>query len=207
MAEKTKKIGICGGTFDPIHLGHLSLTEQVRCNFDLDKVLFIPSGNPPHKKMKEVTDALQRYKMVELAIASNPYFEAVALEIERTGYTYTIDTLKLLQALYKNADFYYIIGADVVMDLMTWKNFEQVFKLTKFISLLRPGFKRTDYEERIKYLESQFGASIISFNAPLMDISSTNIRKLVKEEKSIKYLVQDSVMEYIHANGLYRQGD
>lgn len=207
MAEKTKKIGICGGTFDPIHLGHLSLTEQVRCNFGLDKVLFIPSGNPPHKKMKEVTDAPQRYKMVELAIASNPYFEAVALEIERIGYTYTIDTLKLLQALYKNADFYYIIGADVVMDLVTWKNFEQVFKLTKFISLLRPGFKKTDYEERINYLESQFGASIISFRAPLMDISSTNIRKLVKEEKSIKYLVQDSVMEYIYANGLYKQGD
>ena len=204
MAEKTKKIGICGGTFDPVHLGHLSLTEQVRCNFELDKILFIPSGNPPHKKMKEVTDAPLRYKMVELAIASNPYFEAVALEIERIGYTYTIDTLKLLQALYKNADFYYIIGADVVMDLMTWKSFEQVFKLTKFISVLRPGFQKTDYEERINYLESQFGASITSFDAPLMDISSTNIRKLVEQGKSIKYLVPDSVIDYIYKNGLYK---
>ena len=140
--NKGIKIGICGGTFDPVHLGHLAVAELVRCEFGLDKILFIPSGKPPHKDIDSVTDPIHRLKMVQCAVSTNPGFEAVSIEVERLGYTYTVDTLNQLHELYpEGTEFYYIIGADVVMDLLKWKNAEEVFKLTRFIALMRPGFQ------------------------------------------------------------------
>jgi nicotinate-nucleotide adenylyltransferase len=204
MKSKGFKIGICGGTFDPIHMGHLAIAELVRCEYNLDKVLFIPSGMPPHKDLCTVTDPIHRLNMVKCAISSNPYFEAVDIEINREGYTFTVDTLNQLHGIYsEDTIFYYIIGADVVMDLLTWRNAEEVFTLTKFIAVMRAGFSDKEFNERIKELKEKFDLDIISFEAPIIEISSTFIRDCIRKNKSVKYLVNESVEEYIIENNLY----
>ncbi|WP_459076787.1 nicotinate-nucleotide adenylyltransferase [Herbivorax alkaliphila] len=199
-----KKIGILGGTFNPIHNGHLIMAEAIREDFRLDKVLFIPSGNPPHKSKNEVIDKEHRYNMVCEAINENDFFEKSRIEIEREGYTYTIDTLKRLKASQKeDVLLYYIIGADVLYDLNKWKDYQSVFKTCEFIAALRPGSRKEEFRDRIKYLNNNFEAKIYSVNIPLIDISSTEIRKRVKEGKSIKYLVPENVENYIKNNKLY----
>lgn len=198
------KIGICGGTFDPVHLGHLAVAEMARSEFGLDKILFIPSGKPPHKNLDSVTDPIHRLNMVQYAVSTNPNFEAVSIEVERQGYTYTVDTLNQLHRIYPEGTmFYYIIGADVVMDLLTWKRVEEVFTLTGFIALMRPGFQNEEFNSRIGYLKNKYDIDIIGFEAPLIEISSTLIRSRVKDGKSIKYLVTESVEKYIKENKLY----
>lgn len=204
MGATVLKIGICGGTFDPIHLGHLAVAELVRSEYNLDKVLFIPSGMPPHKNLENVTAPIHRLNMVKCAVSSNPFFEAVALEVERSGYTYTVDTLKELRGLYpEGTEFYYIIGADVVMDLLSWKNAPEVFKLTNFIAVMRPGFSNEAFNERLVFLRSKYEMNISSYQIPLLDISSTFVRDRIKEKKSVKYLVDRDVEEYIIENHLY----
>lgn len=205
MESKGLKIGICGGTFDPIHIGHLAIAEMIRCDFNLDKVLFIPSGRPPHKDLKIVTDPIHRLNMVKCAVSANPYFEAISIETEREGYSYTVDTLNNLHRIYPmDAQFYYIIGADVVMDLLTWKRAEEVFRLTKFIAVMRPGFIEDEINAKIKELRSEFDIDITSFEAPLIEVSSTIIRDRIMRKQSIKYLVNDCVEEYIEQNSLYK---
>ncbi len=198
------KIGICGGTFDPVHVGHLAIAELVREEFALDKVLFIPSGKPPHKDLDSVTDPVHRLNMVQCAVSTNPNFEAVSIEVERRGYTYTVDTLKQLHELYpKGTEFYYIIGADVVMDLLKWKNADEVFTLTSFIALMRPGFNDEEFKTRLTYLKSKYNVNITGFEAPLIEISSTFIRDRIKSGKSVKYFTTEPVERYIKENKLY----
>ncbi len=205
MKVKNLKIGICGGTFDPIHLGHLAIAELVRCELNLDKVLFIPTGMPPHKDLNAVTNSIHRLNMVKCAVEGNGYFEAVDIEIKREGYTYTVDTLKELHHIYpQGTTFYYIIGADVVMDLLTWKRPEEVFVLTKFAAVMRAGYLDNDFMERIKIMRKRFDIDILSVEAPLIEISSTFIRERVKKNQSVKYLVSDCVDAYIKDNHLYR---
>lgn len=204
MENKKLKIGICGGTFDPIHIGHLTIAEQVRCHFNLDKVLFVPTGMPPHKDINNVTDPFHRLNMVKCAIGSNPYFEAVDIEVKREGYTFAVDTLKQLNSLYSTkAQFYYIIGADVVMDLLTWRNPEEVFRLTEFIAVMRPGFSNEEFDSQIKYLKEKYNIKLTTFQAPLIEISSTGIRDLITKKQSIKYMVPECVEDYICKNNLY----
>jgi nicotinate-nucleotide adenylyltransferase len=205
MESKSLKIGICGGTFDPIHMGHLAIAELVRCELNLDKVLFIPTGMPPHKDLNAVTNPIHRLNMVKYAIEENGYFEAVDIEIERKGYTYTVDTLNELHQIYpQGTTFYYIIGADVVMDLLTWKRPEEVFVLTKFAAVMRAGYLDNDFIERIKIMRKRFDIDILSVEAPLIEISSTFIRERVNKNQSVKYLVSDYVDAYIKENHLYR---
>ena len=205
MKGKNLKIGISGGTFDPIHLGHLAIAELVRCELNLDKVLFIPAGMPPHKDFNAVTNPIHRLNMVKCAIEGNGYFEAVDIEIKRDGYTYTVDTLKELHQIYpQGTTFYYIIGADVVRDLLTWKSHEEVFILTKFAAVMRAGYLDNDFLERIELMRKKFDLDILSVEAPLIEISSTLIRERVKKNQSIKYLVNDCVDAYIKDNHLYR---
>ncbi len=205
MGPKDLKIGICGGTFDPIHLGHLAIAELVRCELNLDKVLFIPTGKPPHKDLNAVTNPIHRLNMVKCAIEGNEYFEAVDIEIKRKGYTYTVDTLNELHKIYPlGTTFYYIIGADVVMDLLTWKRAEEVFVLTKFAAVMRAGYLDKEFLERIKLMRKSFDIDILSVEAPLIEISSTFIRERVNKNQSVKYLVNDCVDAYIKENHLYR---
>jgi len=198
------KIGIMGGTFNPIHNGHLIIAEDVREKCGLDKVLFIPSGQPPHKPDTEVIDARQRYEMVRMAVENNPFFEASRIEVDRNGLTYTINTLQELKKIYgEGADLYFIIGADVVEELTTWREFRQVFQMCEFIAVLRPGYNDSDFENAIEKNRKDFGAKIRQVRSRLIDISSSEIRKRCERHESIKYLVPDSVEEYIGRCGLY----
>ena len=204
MKSCIRKIGILGGTVDPIHIGHLIMAEGIREAFGLDKIFFVPSGNPPHKKFRTVTDAEHRYNMVCKALSDNPYFDVSRIEINRKGYTYTIDTLKYLrEQKASDAKFSYIIGADVLFDLLTWKNYKEVFAVCEFIAALRPGGESEKFSKQIKYLEDTFSAKIMGADIPLMDISSTAIRKRIKEGKSVKYMVPEDVNVYIKRNRLY----
>lgn len=206
MADKLRKIGISGGTFDPIHYGHLIVAEIIREKFQLEKVIFIPTGLPPHKNSAGVTNAEHRYNMVKDAIQTNPYFEVSRIEIERRGITYAVDTLTELRGIYgPDTDLFYIIGADVVRDITTWKNFKEVFPMCNFIAVLRPEHKIADFNNTIEYLKSTYMAKIHTSDIPLIDISSTYVRERVKNNKSIKYLVPESVEAYANCNGLYKK--
>jgi len=204
MARKKGKTGIFGGTFNPIHNGHLIIAESVREQFGLDRILFMPSGQPPHKRDSEVIDPERRFEMVKLAVQSNPDFEASRMEIDRAGFTYTVNTLQKLRAEYgSETGLYFIIGADVVPELITWKDFRQVFELCEFIAVLRPGFDKEAFSREIGRISGDFGAVIHTVDARLIDISSTDIRERCSRGESIRYLVPDAVREYINKEGLY----
>ncbi len=206
MHQSFNKIGIFGGTFNPIHYGHLIIAETVRECFSLDKVLFIPTGQPPHKPDTEVTDSEHRYEMVRLAIASNKFFEASRVEIDREGYSYTIDTLGELRKEYgMEAGLFFIVGADVVPELITWKDFRSVFLLCEYIAVLRPGYGRKALEAVIEQYKKEYDIKIHIIETPMIDISSSNIRERCSRGKSIRYLVSEGVAEYIYSEGVYRQ--
>ena len=200
-----KRIGIMGGTFNPIHTGHLIIADDAREKYKLDKVLFIPSGVPPHKPDSEVLDPEHRFEMVRLAVASNDGFEASRMEIDREGYTYTVYTLNELKERYgEGTTFYFIIGADVVPELKTWREYKKVFQLCEFIAVLRPGHSETDFIGEIQQLEAEYGAKIHPMQSRLIDISSTDIRENCMRRTSIKYLVPEAVEKYILDKGLYK---
>ncbi len=190
------KIGILGGTFNPIHNGHLIIAEQVRIRFGLSKVLFIPCNIPYHKKSIGLASAKHRLAMVKLAIKDNPYFEASDIEIKRGGLTYSIDTIRYLKNTYPaNTQFYFIIGVDSLPELPLWREIKTLAKLCRFIAIDRPGFVRPK-------LKLSFRISNLVY--PLIDISSSKIRQEVKQKHSIKYLVPGSVQQYINKHKLYR---
>lgn len=208
MENRKRKIGISGGTFDPIHYGHLIVAEEIRESMALDKVIFIPSGDPPHKAGKGVTEVEHRFNMVKLAIETNPHFEASSIEIEREGYSYTADTLSQLKQIYgEETSLFFMTGADVIPQLVNWRNFERLFSLCEFVAVLRPGFARQALLSEIDYLKKNYKAIIHVEDTPLIGISSTIIREHVKKNKSIKYLVPEKVELYIKENNLYKQGD
>ncbi|NLW22222.1 MAG: nicotinate-nucleotide adenylyltransferase [Tissierellia bacterium] len=198
------RIGIMGGTFDPIHNGHLILAEYSRTNFNLDKVLFIPTGRPPHKDNKYISSNLHRLNMTLLAINSNPYFELSTIEMDREKTTYTIDTIKYLQSKYKNRDFYFILGSDSLYQIDKWKDYENLLKICNFIVAKRPSQEADSIEDWIKKLREEYNSLIYPLELPLIEISSTQIRERVKRGLSIKYLVPQSVEFYIEKNKLYR---
>ncbi|KYO64753.1 putative nicotinate-nucleotide adenylyltransferase [Thermovenabulum gondwanense] len=200
-----KKIGLMGGTFDPIHYGHLVAAEEARINFNLSKVIFIPAGNPPHKKDYPVTDAEHRYIMTALAVNSNPFFEVSRVEIDREGYTYTVDTLKWFKEKYKDAvEIFFISGADAILDILTWKKVEEVMNYCTFIAATRPGYTSEQLERKVKEVKEIYGKEIFVLEVTGMAISSTEIRKKVKNGQSIKYLVPEAVEYYILKYNLYR---
>ncbi|WP_425060641.1 putative nicotinate-nucleotide adenylyltransferase [Sporomusa carbonis] len=204
MSHTKTKIGIMGGTFDPIHIGHLVTAEAVRIEYNLDKVLFVPASNPPHKQGSLVTPAIHRYIMTVMATYSNPHFFVSGIELERSGLSYTIDTVRALIDCYgANTEFYFITGADAVKDLPSWREIENLLDLCYFVAATRPGC--------ISYIDEvikQFGAkgrrSIHRLATPELEISSTDIRERVKKGRSIKYIVPESVEDYIYKEGLYR---
>lgn len=203
--KSQRKIGISGGTFDPIHYGHLIIAEEAREIYGLEKILFIPSGNPPHKAGKNITPAKYRYDMVYMAIKNNPYFEISDIEIHRKGNSYTMDTLGELREIYgEKAAFYFIIGADIIPELTSWRQFEQLFEMCEFVAALRPGYNKDALIKEIKFLEDNYKARIHIFDNLLIGISSTIVRERVKAGRTIKYLVPEAVEEYIKEKGLYR---
>lgn len=197
-----KRIGVFGGAFNPVHIAHLIIAEDVRQQMHLDKVLFIPYAKPPHKDYDGLVDAEARLHMIRLAISDNPFFEASDMEIKRglNSVTYTVDTLIELREHYKNEQvkLYLIIGTDNLIDLHTWKDPGKLFLLSEVVVLNRPGYL-------IQNVNNDFNRQVIFVPAPNLDISATDIRFKVKEKKSIKYLVPKAVEEFIKNNKLYLQ--
>lgn len=207
MAEKKRKIGILGGTFDPIHIGHLVTAEAVRNEYTLDRVLFIPAANPPHKQAQKVTRAMHRYIMTVLATYSNPYFQVSSIELDRPGPSYTIDTIYELKARFGSAaELYFITGADAIQEIPTWDRIEELLGLCQFIAATRPGcFPSVDH------IKAHFGKlgqrRIHRLTTPELEISSTDIRERIRTNHSIKYIVPENVEQYIVKEGLYRYND
>lgn len=200
------RIGLIGGTFNPIHHGHLILSEYVRENCKLDKIIFIPTGLPPHKAWSAVEDPEIRLKMTKIGIERNKYFNVSDIETYREGVSYTIDTITELKNLYPKDQLYFIMGADSLFELPTWKYYEKLISTTNIIVVNRPGGKNNLIGAKIKEYEDLFGANIIEIKSPLIDISSSDIRNRVKGGKSIKYLVPHKVEEYILQKSLYKEG-
>jgi len=206
MNSTIKRLGIMGGTFDPIHYGHLVTAEGARFTFGLDQVLFMPSGQPPHKKNAKVTDPEHRYMMTVLATLTNPYFDVSRLEIDRGGTSYTIDTLRALHQLYGPAtELYFITGADAIFDVASWKNADDCLALAHFVAATRPGFSLVDLPESTRQWVARHQERFHILKVPAMAISSTEIRERVREGSSIRYLVPEPVEHYIRRQRLYTQ--
>lgn len=199
------RIGILGGTFDPIHYAHLATVEFIRGKYNLDKVIFIPSGNPPHK-FWNITDKKHRYEMVVLATVKNENFVVSDMEIKKVGKTYTIDTLRELKKTYPTCELFFITGADAICDIEAWKDVAENFKLATFIAATRPGISLLRAQDYIEKLENKYNAKIIDVYVPSLDISSTYIRDQLNLGKSVRYLIPENVEAYIKENGLYNFG-
>lgn len=217
----SQKLGILGGTFNPIHYGHLAAAEEVRDRLKLDRVLFIPSFHPPHKQEDDVPSAAHRMEMVRIATAENATFEPSDIEIKRGGKSYTIDTIEALKRTYPDAELYFITGVDSFLDIQTWSRWERLLSLCTFVVLSRPGYRFADLLKidflspaATQVIELDRGQRVHveihagTFTAflemiPLYDISSTDIRRRVKEGRSIKYLLPEAVETYIITNKLY----
>lgn len=199
-------LGIFGGTFNPIHTGHLIVAQEVQHILNLDKIIFIPVGNPPHKNKEWIASPYHRYEMVKLAIHGNDKFDISDIEIKRKGMTYTYDTLNELHNIYYGNKFYFILGFDAFRDMETWKRAEDVFKMTSFVVVNR-GNIDSELEMQIKNKKKKYKVDVVVIEIPNIDISSTDIRKRIARNSNIKYLVPDKVMEYISVNGLYRGED
>ena len=200
------RIGIMGGTFDPIHYGHLAAAEAARVEFGLCKVIFMPAGNPPHKQSQKISDAEHRYRMTALATSSNSGFEVSRLEVDKAGITYTFFTMEELRSIYGEApEIYFITGADAVLELLTWYKIGELLTLCKFIAVTRPGFDIRKLEQKIAEITSKYDGEIICLEVPLLEISSTDIRERIRNGKPVKYLLPEEVEAYIHKNGLYKE--
>ncbi|MEO3779025.1 nicotinate-nucleotide adenylyltransferase [Micromonospora sp. B11E3] len=198
MEDDIRRIGIMGGTFDPIHHGHLVAASEVADRFGLDEVVFVPTGQPWQKVDEPVSPAEDRYLMTVIATASNPRFQVSRVDIDRGGPTYTVDTLRDLHAVYgPKVQLYFITGADALERILSWKDLDQMFELAHFIGVTRPGFELTD---------AHLPADTVSLvQVPAMAISSTNCRDRVRRGEPVWYLVPDGVVQYIAKRGLYRE--
>ncbi len=198
-----QKIGIMGGTFNPIHYGHLLLGEYAREQFELDKVLYMPSKKPPHKDLEKIVSDYHRIQMIQLAIADNPYFELSTLELERAGITYTVDTVSYLREQYPENEYYFIIGADSLFQFETWKNPEQILRLVHVLVATRDGIIFSKMEKQIEYLRKKYQGDIVLIKFFTMDISSSIIRGRCRKNQSVRYLLPSEVEKYISNNRLY----
>jgi nicotinate-nucleotide adenylyltransferase len=200
MAGKLR-IGVLGGIFDPIHYGHLTIAEEARYRFALREVQFVPCGEPPHKQERVITQARHRLAMTRLALAGNPAFLLSTVEIDRPGLSYAIDTITLLQQEFVGTRLYFIVGADAILELMTWKEPQRLMEACQVVAVSRPG-------NSLGELESALGKEIASrlelMEAPGVAVSSREIRRRVAQGAPIRYLVPESVEQYISEQRLYR---
>ncbi len=227
LSQGTMRLGIFGGTFNPIHYGHLRAAEESRFINNLDKVIFIPSGTPPIK-ISELADASARYLMTSLAIASNPYFTVSDIELRQAEKSYTINTIESLRKIYSDDKLFLILGIDAFLDMPAWKQPEKIIEIVDFIVVARPGFNLSDvitspyikpdeslisnihnikssfFSDNIIQLQLISGRSLFFSLTTPIGISSTDLRKLIKEGGSIKYLVPEKVEHFIYKNRLYR---
>lgn len=198
-----KKYGIFGGSFNPIHYGHLMICEYIKEEMGLDKVIFIPTGNPPHKELE--VSAEDRYEMVRLAISPNPDFEISDIETTRVKMSYTVDTIRELKKIYREEKLYFLIGLDSLFQLKTWMKIGDLSQEIEFVVALRPGYlDKEEINKEIDFLRENFGTKINLIKTPLYEISSTDLRDRIHEGKSLRYLIPKKVLDYIEESGLYK---
>ena len=189
-----KRIGILGGTFNPIHIGHLTIAEMVHEQLNLDKVIFVPSNLPPHKSGKKVVSAKDRYHMVCLAVCGNPHFEVSDYEIKKKGRSYSIETVSYFRDQYPlGTKLFFIIGNDLLPTLRTWKRINEILGIVSFVSVNRPGFE-----------EKEPGVKVKSVAVPVLQISSSDVRRRITSDRTSKYLIPDNVLSYIKKKKLYK---
>jgi nicotinate-nucleotide adenylyltransferase len=197
-------IGIMGGTFSPIHYGHLLISEHIREEFNLSKILFVPAKKPPHKDFTQIIEAEDRLNMVKLAIQGNPFFEVSDLELRREGASYTIDSIHEFSKLFgPQNDIGLIIGADSLVQIETWRSYTEIMKLVTLIVAARPDTDMCLLDEKIYKLKKAFNARILKSSGKALDYSSTDIRERVKKGQSIRYRVPPEVILYIDERVLY----
>lgn len=211
------KLGIFGGTFNPIHIAHLRIAEEARIRFGLDRVIFVPAGTPPHKPLAGDLSFADRFAMVRLAIADNPCFAISDLEGTREGLSYSVDTLRTLHHEFPGDDLYFIIGGDSFLDIGTWHDFSAIFNLCNIVVLQRPGAvisslqqslpvaiaREFCYDDASQSLVHCSGHAVYMHSGILLDISSSEIRELARLHRSIRYLVPDAVEHYIKEHRIY----
>ncbi len=201
------RLGIMGGTFDPIHNGHLLAAEEVRIGFGLDSVLFIPSSHPPHKQGKKISDGFHRYTMAVLATVDHPQFSVSTVELDRPGLSYSVDTVSTLKdGLPEGSEILFITGADAIAQILSWKDAEKLLSLCDFVAVTRPGYSMSGID-RVKEHLGSLAARVHVFPITGFAISSSDIRERVKTGRPIRYLVPAAVEEYIHKMGLYTQSE
>lgn len=213
------KWGLLGGTFDPIHMGHLRCAEEILESFDLNRIIFVPASRPPHKIEADITTFYHREQMVRLAIEGNPSFSFADVENQREGKSYSVRTIEyFLEKYLKQLELYFIVGQDAFHAIQTWKEWEKLLLLCNFVVMTRPGYEyrglqgilppdfaaRFRYDEGLKGWTGPTGHTIFFREVTFLDISSSNIRTRVKEGRSIAYLVPDPVRRYIIKNQLYK---
>ena len=195
--KEGNRIGIMGGVFDPIHIGHLFTAEEARMRLSLDKVIFVPCLQPSHKRSDLVTEIEHRLKMTYIAIEDNPFFEVSEIEVNRSGPSYTIDTIKEFRKIYGwKTEIFFITGADAFLEIDTWYKKDELLKLCKFVAATRPGYD-------LNKLHNNFKDVLQIMEIPALAISSTDVRNRIKNNLSIKYIVLDVVRKYIYENKLY----
>jgi len=209
------RTGILGGSFNPIHIGHLILAEEVREKLRLERVIFVPANLAPHKDNRDLAAAADRYRMIEMAVKTNKYFSVSDIEIKRNGNSYTIDTIKEFKEKYPDDALYFITGSDLLKYLEDWKDLKEIVRMVCFIVATRPGYPLDKIPARLnnnhqtglpdggaRLPDGQAGISTLEIRA--VDVSAFEIRKAIKEDKSFRYLVPEAVFDYINKKGLYR---
>ncbi|MBU3098445.1 MULTISPECIES: nicotinate-nucleotide adenylyltransferase [Clostridium] len=198
------KKAIFGGTFDPIHIGHIHIAYEALYSLKLDKILFMPAGNPPNKLNKQITDSKIRYDLVNRAIEGESNFEISDYEINKKENSYTYETIELFSKLQSNTEWYFLIGADSLIDLDNWKNVDRLLNSCRLVVYNRAGFELEKILKQKKYLESRYNNKIIFLDMPIIDISSTSIRKSIKEGRNINYLLPKGVEKIVEKLKLYK---
>jgi nicotinate-nucleotide adenylyltransferase len=199
MTQQRPRIGVMGGTFDPIHHGHLVAASEAAADLHLDEVVFVPTGRPALKQHPDVTAAEHRYLMTVIATASNPRFTVSRVDVDRPGLTYTVDTLRDLRAARPDADLFFISGADAIAQILSWKDAESLWSIAHFVAVTRPGHPLT--------LDGIPTDAVTQLEVPALAISSTDCRQRAAAGEPVWYLVPDGVVQYIAKHGLYRGHD
>lgn len=199
------RIAIIGGAFDPVHFGHLAAAQTVYENFDVEKVVLMPLGDAPHKDVSK-TPARQRYEMVREAVRDNPAFAVSDMEVKRSGKTYTVDTVREIKAINPQIDIYFVMGADELEAIDSWKSPDILFSLCRVIAVSRPGYNTQKLVEKIGEVKEKYGGEASFLEVPSLDISSSDLRNRIKTGRSVKYLIPREAEEYIEKHDLYKEG-
>ncbi len=200
-----KKIGILGGSFNPIHIGHILMCRYTYEELNLEKVYLMPNEKPPHKKDELMLDAAHRLNMCKIVDENNDFLETIAVEVGNNKTNYTVETMKhLLSKKFRNSEIYFIVGADSLLQIETWREYKKLFKLINFVCIMRPTYDLNKVEKKISQLEEKYDIKIKRIEMPLIGISSTNIRNRISKNKSVKYMLDSDVIAYIDSNNLFR---